>query len=252
MPTLVYGKSLDEIKTLSICDDGAEWPPYTYYKREKGKKTEQLVGFSVDVIAEILKKNNKKFDLKIIPWKRCQLSVIKGDTYQMLLSASTTQWRKDNFLFSLPYYESYQHYYYSKKTFPKGLEVKSFEHMKKFKVCGLRGYGYGDLGKEFKKKIFTDFTDYPALIKILHLRPTACQVFYEGIDIFYGFKAIGKDYLADKDLGHAHIPGSKNKEFYMLFPNNKMGKKLQELVNAGIKELKASGELNRMLKKYIQ
>jgi len=34
-------------KTISICDDGAEWPPYTYYKRVDGKKSKEIIGFSV-------------------------------------------------------------------------------------------------------------------------------------------------------------------------------------------------------------
>jgi len=52
-------------KTINICDDGAEWPPYTYYKRVNGEATKELVGYSVDVIREIFSKHGIEFTLKI-------------------------------------------------------------------------------------------------------------------------------------------------------------------------------------------
>ena len=32
--------------TIRITDDGAEWPPYTYYKRMGGKVTTEIVGLN--------------------------------------------------------------------------------------------------------------------------------------------------------------------------------------------------------------
>src|SRR5437867_3116882 len=35
-------------KVIAVCDDGEEWPPYTYYKRSLGIKTDELVGYAQD------------------------------------------------------------------------------------------------------------------------------------------------------------------------------------------------------------
>lgn len=111
-------------KTISICDDGAEWPPYTYYKRVNEKKTRELVGYSVDVIREILDKHGIKFKLKLLPWKRCKQEMDKGEKYQMFLSGGLNPGRVKAYYITQPYYFTTIYCFWSKKTSSQWSEYK--------------------------------------------------------------------------------------------------------------------------------
>ena len=89
--------------SIKICDDGDEWPPFSYYQRDDGTKTKQVVGYSVDYIQSILDKQKVAFSLELLPWKRC-LADVKEGARAMLLSASRTPEREKDYLISKPYY----------------------------------------------------------------------------------------------------------------------------------------------------
>ncbi|NOQ40902.1 MAG: transporter substrate-binding domain-containing protein [Desulfuromusa sp.] len=246
----VYADSLKET-TIHIADDGAEWPPYSYYQRVDGKKTNKIIGFSVDVITEIFKKHGIKFTVELLPWKRTQKNVEKGKTHQMLLSASYSEERAKKYLVSRSYYTLNHVVFYSAKTYPAGLFVKSVDDMKKrYKVCGLFGYSYESLGFD-SSEIDQKISSYGQLIKVLHNRPQRCEVFIEGYEIFVGFKAVGIDHLADKDLKYTAIPSMAPKTFHMLISRNfKYAEELKRIIDEGITSLEESGRLNELMKKY--
>jgi polar amino acid transport system substrate-binding protein len=246
----IYADSLKET-TIHIADDGAEWPPYSYYKRVNGKKTNEIVGFSVDVITEIFKKHGIEFTVELLPWERTKRYVEKGKKHQMLLSASYNEERVKKYLVSRSYYTLNNVAFYSAKKYPAGLFVKSIDDIKKnYKVCGLLGYSYGSLGFS-SGEIDQNIGTYSQLIMVLHNRLKRCDMFIEGYEIFAGFKAIGIDYLSDKDLKYTTIPGMTPKTYHMMISRNfKYGEELKHLIDKGITSLEESGRLNELLKKY--
>jgi polar amino acid transport system substrate-binding protein len=231
---------------VSICDDGAGWPPFTYLTDVSGKS--EIVGFTVDVLNAIFIKAGITFSIVLQPWKRC-LEEVEGGVYkQMLLNASYNKKRAEIYLFSDPIYATEPYYFYSKKRFPEGLKITSPEDLKKYKVCGLLGYNYQIYGLG-DKQVDTSTQTFDSLIPKLKLN--RCDLFIEQYEIIAGFGIIkNHNYLEEKWLGYAPLPYMKPTSFYMLFTRNKKGEQLQIIVNNGLKYLKASGYYQMLLRRY--
>ena len=247
---LIFGISIQARaltkNTVSICDDSAGWPPFTYLIHIDGKK--KVVGFTVDVLNTIFKKAGLKYSIVLQPWKRCLAEVAHGVHKQMLLNASYNENRAKTYLFSDPVYITVPNYFYSKDTFPKGIKITKPEDLKKYKVCGLLGYNYKIYGLE-DEQVDTSTKNFDSLIPKLKLN--RCQVFIEQYEIIAGFGITrNHNYLGESWLGHAPLPYMKPTSFYMLFTRNKEGRRLQAIVNKGLEAIKASGEYDDLLKRY--
>ncbi len=246
----LHAQGLLKGQTINICDDEAEWPPYTYFKRTpSGKKTQQVVGFSVDLIHEIFDKEGIEFTIRLRPWARCLKKVETGKTYQMALNASYNKERAEKYYLSAPYYNTSNYYFYSKKNNPAGLDIKSLGDFKKYQVCGLLGYNYDPYGLP-KGSIDQGAKKFPSLIAKLHA--ARCTLFFEKYEILAGFSVIGEKFLSDKNLGRAPIPGMSPANFYMIISKNySHGQELKKIIDQGIARLKLSGKMDALLKKYI-
>jgi len=232
---------------VNICDDGAEWPPYSFYQRVDGAPTRTVVGFSVDVIDHIFAKRNIPWKLSLVPWKRCMHEVAKGERYHMLLSAGRNPQRNRTYLVSEPYYQMHTSYLYSKKHHPRGLSIAGREELKKYRVCGIQGYNYIVFGLP-EDEIDTGSADYDSLVK--KLLNGRCELSVDRLEILMGFKAIGKEFIVHPDLGFRIVPGEPAEPFHMMFTKSDLGHRLKRIVDDGIKELQASGELDAMMRKY--
>jgi len=240
-------------KTIHICDDGGEWPPYSYYKRVNEKPTEETIGFSVDVIRAILSKYDIPFTLELLPWKRCQSEVLRGTNYQMFLSGSKNPTREKNYHLSEPYYSSTPYYFWSKKHHPEGLDINTPTDLAHYQLGGVRGYGYSLL-----KKLNVDLSamdagasDIKALIIKLHRGRV--DVFQEEWEILVGMSAIGVyDLTNDADLGRSPLPGADETQYYMMFTKQQpVGLALKTLIDRELILMKQSGRLETMFKKYL-
>jgi polar amino acid transport system substrate-binding protein len=233
--------------TIYICDDGAEWPPYSYYQRQDGRPTDTVIGFSVDVIDDIFKGAGIPYHLTLLPWKRCLHEVAVGERYHMLLSGGRNPERDRTYYISEAYYLMHPSYLFSQAHHPDGLAITERGDLKKFRVCGIQGYNYVVFGLA-EDEIDTGTRDYEALIrKILDGR---CDLSIDRLEILLGFKAIGKDFISHPDLAYRTIAGEPAEPFHMMFSRNSVGRELKRIVDAGIRRLQQSGELDAILKKY--
>jgi polar amino acid transport system substrate-binding protein len=248
-------------ETVSICDDGSEWPPYTYYKRVNGKKTDELVGYSVDVIREIFDKHGIKFKLKLLPWKRCQREMAEGKKYQMFLSGGLNRERIKTYYITQPYYFTKFYYFWSEKHHPNGLNIRTdslknalYDLVNKYKMGNILGYGMGIYKKHNISISKVDFgaMDYKALAQKLRLG--RIDVFYESLEILSGCQAIGTaDILDDPEFKSAVIPGITPRGYqFMITKNHKYGLALRNLIDQEITLMRATGRLDELLKKYIK
>lgn len=231
---------------IHICDDGSEWPPYSYYERVNGEKTDKVVGFMVDVVDEIFGKNGVAYTVELLPWQRCQDEVKRGENYQMLLNASYNEERAQNYHMSQVAYVTNSYYFYSKQNYSAGLEVKDKADLKNFRVCGILGYNYDEYDVP---EIDTGTADMTALIEKLHAG--RCDLFIEKLEIMSGFTVMGNDILGSGQLGYAPIVGTEPAPFYLMFTKNEQGLELKNIIDTGLQELTASGRFNELLKKYV-
>ncbi|MCG8615909.1 MAG: transporter substrate-binding domain-containing protein [Desulfobacterales bacterium] len=237
-------------QTVRICDDGLEWPPYTYYKRTpSGEKTKELTGFSVDLIRRILLSRDIPFTIKLAPWKRCLKGVKSGTPFHLVLNASANRERQDNYHLSRPYYTTTSYYFYSKRAYPDGPKVTSVSDLKHFRVCGLLGYNYETYGFPLGT-MDQGAKDFPALISKLH--KDRCDLFLEKYEILAGYTAIGKPLLSDPELGGRPVPGMSSTPFHMLISKHTpFSEELLAVINDGIADMTRSGELGQFLESYM-
>ena len=234
--------------TIHIAEDGAEWPPYTYYERVNGKATNEIVGYSIDVIDTIFKKNGINYTVELLPWKRALSEVKGGKNYQLILSASYNEERAKNYYMSIPYYSTNPYYFYSKKNNPKGIVINSNDDFKKYKIGGLLGYNYDSCGVD-KDLIDTGAKNYSQLVK--KLKANRFDLFYEQFEAIAGYSTITEDILNDKDLVYAPLSYLESANFHMLMPKSEVGAELKKIIDEGISSMEKSGELKKLLKKYV-
>ncbi len=236
--------------TIRTCNDGGEWPPYIYFKRENGVVSEQAVGYDRDVFEKIFPPHGFDFTIELIAWSRCLHEVETGEIYEMVSSVAKNAEREAKYLMTDPYYTVQPHYFYPITNYPNGLKISSVEEFANYKICGLRGYNYANFGVpvetlDLGTKIF------PELIEKTERK--RCDIFLGRYEIFSGFAQTGTDYIKLHNLGTAPMPGVRGDKFYMMISRNyEHAEELKQIINQGIAELAASGEDEQLLAPYLK
>lgn len=235
-------------QVLAICDDINEWPPYLYHQRDNGAPTSKLVGYSIDVLDEILTGQRIKYTVTLLPWARCTSGVAAGK-YALAINASRNPGRERDFLVTSTYYAVRNFYFYSRKHYPNGLPIKGIDDLRREKVCGILNYDHSPMG--FKPgDIDQGSKTYDALIGKLHLG--RCTLFISQYEAMLGYALIGHSYFDDPDLGYAQIPGYRLASFTMLVSRAvPYGTALRDMLSREIDAMQASGRLDAIWKKHV-
>lgn len=238
------------VHELSVCDDGSEWPPYTYYLRDgEGRSTGVLTGFAVDVLQAIAQRDGVTVRLTLLPWARCQMEVEHGRNFQMALNASYSDERERKYLLTQAYYSTTHYYFYSRRHARDGWPIHSLDDLARLQVCGVRGYNYAAYRLP-PERLDMGARDFASVVTKLHAE--RCQVAVEKLEVVAGYRVTGKDLLADPDLGRAPIPGMPKGEFHMLVSRqHPQGAALRAWLDTGLKRLRDSGELQQLQRRYL-
>jgi len=210
---------------LNICGDSIDWEPYTYVENEEVK------GFDLDVLNEILPKNRITFDFTMSSWSRCLKGGRSGD-FQVAVSATYSDQRAKDFLYTTWYYATTPSYMYKKSKFSQGLKITKSSDLDAYKVCGIHGYNYSD----FKlKKIHQNAHSMHELVK--ELNDGKCDAIIAWKEIVSGIKSIwGIDYLAN-DVAIELVPNMPKHKFHMLVSKKyKYKEQLKQLLDQGLKK----------------
>ncbi|WP_342120635.1 substrate-binding periplasmic protein [Pseudoduganella sp. OTU4001] len=238
------------IAQIAICEDENEWPPYVYRQRGADGASGKLTGYAVDVISEILKQHGIRVSFELIPWPRCQAVAALGQQFQMVLNLSYNEERMRNFLMTRAYYSTTTYYYYSRRHYPKGPPVHSPADLRRHRVCGIHGYNYVNYGLP-AGTVDQGARDFESLIAKLHA--SRCVLFLEKHEVMAGFAAIGKNYLADRDLVGAPMPGMPKTAFYMgVSRRYKHAHELRALVDDALLKMQENGRLAEIWRRYAK
>ncbi|MBH9553514.1 substrate-binding periplasmic protein [Inhella gelatinilytica] len=232
---------------LPVCDDGAEWPPFTHFKRDDaGRPTSAVVGFSVEVLERILTPLGRRITVELLPWARCQMEVAEGQRYAMALNASPSPERTARFLMTRPFYQTHHSYFYSKRQFPQGLRIRTLADLGRYRICGVHGYNYAayqlppgalDSGAQDVSRV------------VIKLHAGRCDLGLEKWEILVGTRITGQNLLADPDLAVGEVPELPPGDFHMLVSRRYPA--LARAINQGLERLEASGELAKIRARYV-
>ena len=236
-------------KTVNGCGGAAEWPPYLYFTRRDGKKSGDVDGFSSTVVNEILTIEGAVGVIELAPWRRCMREVERGVHYQILLDASTNEEREAVYHVSRPYYTMTPSYFYSKRHHPDGLPINEAGDLKSYRINGIHGYNYSDYGLR-ADDLEGSVDDHETLIRKLHRN--RIDLFIEWVEVFGGFREIGKPFIDDPDLGHALVPNLSKTTMHLMFPRTEAGLALKLVFDKQLDALEASGRLAEILGEYVK
>jgi polar amino acid transport system substrate-binding protein len=116
----------------------------------------------------------------------------------------------------------------------------------KYQVCSILGYNLGNYKFNIEKIDKNAKTNQALIAK---LKKKKCQLVIGYLEIWQTFEKMGKFDL--KGLGFVEIPESKPLEFHaMVSKKYPKAKKVIQIINDGLNELKADGFYKRVFQKY--
>jgi polar amino acid transport system substrate-binding protein len=227
---------------LSLCDDGAGWPPYTFVDP---KNPDAIIGASKDLIFGILERAGYAPHLALLPWKRCLAQVESGQT-AMLINASFSEERAHKFRMSRPYYSIRSALFYRTSKYPSPPRLTTLEDLQSYRYCGLYGYNYTMYAIP-KAQIDTGAKDEPS--RFTMLERDRCDFVLGDVELLNAFASMGQ--LSLDGTGHIPIPGARPKEFHAMvsraLPD---ADKLLKILDDGIVAAKADKTYAQIFSKY--
>lgn len=223
------------------------WEPFQY-KDIKGNHT----GVDFDIVYAVAKQIKCNIEIVDMPWDRI-IKSLKGGDIDFVAGASRKPEREQYAYFSDPYrQESYAMY------IRKG-EVEKYQLKKlidivgtKFQLGTVRGYFYGEVYEKLKKnqKVFKAniqevVRDQQNFDKLL-LNKTIDGFLIDPIVGQYSMKRQGIIKKVEKYPINVY-----SSDIFIMFSKESVDKKTVEIFNKGLQKIKASGELDAILKKYL-
>lgn len=210
---------------------------------EYTNENNEFVGIDVDILAAVAKDQGFDYELQSLGWDAGVAAVQVGQADALIAGATIKQSRIDSgWIFSDGYYNATQTFVVAKDS-----TIASFEDLKGKNVAVKNGTAGADFANSLKDK-------YGFTVTVFEDSPTMYQ------DVILGNSAACAEdtpIMASniKDGGLAlKIPAGMESEGapYGFAIMNKDNQKLLDMFNAGLKNIKASGEYQKILDKYLK
>jgi polar amino acid transport system substrate-binding protein len=230
--SVVAAEPLTQGQEIKVCGQMAEWPPYLYFKRENGQRSEELVGYTIDYLQRSLAPHGLRYKFDALPWKRC-LELVNRGLYDMLTDASYNPSRERSYLITKPYYALQLVYFYDKAR-PKPA-IRTSADLKKYRVCTINGYNYSPFGLKQEEVYASSPGIEQSFQKLKHDR---CDAVPERLEAIQGYKALGVVDYEQLGLGVEHLPDLPPATFHMMVSRKvAYGPELLAVLNEGIDKI---------------
>jgi polar amino acid transport system substrate-binding protein len=237
------------VSGYSECKIKAAWEPYEPYqfKDSKGNYT----GLDLDIVKAVFEEAGCKIDFLEIPWKR-QLACVEDGNINTIMGVSMLPERKKYANFSEPYRnESFA--IFLEKGGNNKYKINKLEDLIKYNLTlgTVLGYYYGKKfdqamkNPEFKKLI-DEVKDEETNIKKLK----AGRINAILIDPFVGVNELKKMKMLDK-VDKAPLT-LISEPIHAIFSKKSTTPDTVKTFNKGLKKLKESGKLNKIIAKYLR
>lgn len=232
-------------QTIRVCATTAEWPPYMYYQRSQGQKSEQLVGLSAEYLQRVMAAHGLRYRLDLLPWRRCLESTQRG-LYDMMTDASYNEERARLYLVSRPYYAMTLVYFYDKER-PRP-EVRSSADLKKLRLCAVSGYNYAVFGLKPEDIEAGSQSMGQSFQKLKHNR---CDAMPERMEVAYGYQMLGVADFERMNIGIGQLPDLKPSTFHFMVSRSvPYGRELLAVLDAGIDKIQNSAAGREIAVRY--
>lgn len=234
---------------LHICVEEEQFPPFNYLQKlSNGKYI--TVGYDIDLIEQAFTPAGITFQIVAMPWQRCLNAVITGN-FDAAMSASLSTQRKQDYLYSAPYYELSPFYFYLKEDFPSGLTISNFAELAQYgEICGIEGFNYQNFGANETDNIIQ-------VSKIIYLpemlQRKRCATFLARQETLAATLSINQEHSYDKQLIGTPIPNAQAETFHMLISKRSpFAGLMSDIFNKKVSELRDSGQLSKLLQHHLE
>lgn len=236
------------LEPVRACGGANEWPPSSYYARRDGLPTEQVVGFSPEVLAAALEGSRFAVSTDLLPFARCLADARAGRAMQIVMAAFHNPQRAEAFFYSQPYLTLRPRAYFLAEQWPKGLNLRSLDDLSGMRVCGLNGISYAHLGSA-ASSVYTGAADYASLVRMLQAR--RCDLFVESREVVDGFRLLGVPELSGGLLAHSAVPGVAPLQVHFIVSRQyAQAQPLLRAIDAGLRRLQRENRLPAMLQRH--
>jgi polar amino acid transport system substrate-binding protein len=226
---------VDKIKSSGklVIATSADYPPYEFHDLSGGK--DEIKGFDIDIANAIAKELGVQLEIKDMAFDSVLPALLSKKVDLAIAAFTITEERKKSVNFSDPYFDGGQQIV----TY-KGSGIKSKEDLKGKKI----GVQISTTGEEEAKKI------EGAKLKQFDLVTEAVlELKNKRVDAIIVGEVVAKAYTAENpDL---EIVGERLNSEQNGIPVRKEDTDLLEVVNKVIKDLKDSGEYDKLVKKWF-
>ncbi len=233
-------------KTVVGCEHEDGYPPFIFKNPESGK----LEGYSIDVLNLVFKNSGAKVEYELLPWKRCLEYMTQSNRMDLVLTAASTDERREKYLFSDAFAEVHLAYFYDRARYPKGLSINNPIDLDNMgEVCGMRGWEYGDYG--LSKKVWKVAHEYQQLIELVIIE--RCDVMLIRYEIFKNLPKAIRDSIYYNRMKGGIIPWRKDnpiKFYFMSIKYSSYHNKLVNFINNRLVQIRKSGKLRDIKEKY--
>ncbi|WP_038177399.1 substrate-binding periplasmic protein [Vibrio pacinii] len=200
----VFAHTFNDIPLLKVCGDAVDWRPYIY--QEDG----EVKGFDKQVLDQALGRHGIDYEMTMTSWSRC-LKGTKTGSFDLSVSASYSEERVQDYLYTEWYYTVTPYYLFSVKHFPDGLVISNVDDLNNYKVCGNHNYNYSDF-----ELTTIERSGHTIQHSLNQLETGECEVYISWAEILTGNKnPRGESYLKD-DIMSLAVPNMEPHKFYML------------------------------------
>lgn len=221
-------------KTYTI-DTDVTFPPFVYANTEN-----KYVGIDLDLLRAIAKEEGFKVKIRPVGFNAAVQSVSAGQADGMIAGMSITEERKQKFDFSDPYYSAG-----IVMAVKDGSGIKNLSELKGKKVAVKTGTAGADYANSIKDKYgfeIVTFDDSDGVYNdVINGNSAAC--FEDSAVMYYAIKN-------GLDLKVVTKPANTTETGFAV--KKGQNQELLKMFNEGLAKLKASGEYDKIIKKYTE
>lgn len=201
-----------------------------------------IVGIDMDILKAVAEDQNFEYDLQYVGWDAAIAACQAGQADGMIAGASITEERKANgWTFSDGYYDATQGMAVAKDS-----SIAGFNDMKGKKVAVKNGTMSNQYAESIKN-------EYGFEVVTFSTSPDMYQAVMGGqVDACLDDTPILKYNIKIGELDMKFVEGTENEPAqygFAIFDESK--KELVELFNAGLKNIRANGKYDEIIKKYL-
>lgn len=235
MLILSVGTSMAADKKVYTVASDCNWPPMEFIGDDK-----QPVGFTSDLLAALGEALGVKFEQTNIAWDGIFSAVAAGKFDIVCSSVTVTEERKKAFLFSDPYYQVVQ-----AVVMPKDKSIKTLSELKDKKVGGQIGTtGIFVMEKANVGAVIREYEDVGLAMEELKAGRLDAVICDDNVATYYANVKKGFE-------NSMHVTFKTTETEDLAFCMNKKDKALADMLNEGLKKIRANGKYEAIVKKWM-